>query len=145
MLCFRIQCRNNELVLLTFLRKKSQNVFPMRRITDWLIALQSMDWAWAAKWFINRTFILPHFFILVEYLDGIRQVQGKSIHLTNCNRLDPATEWCMRLAQSCNEYFSFWKPWKRGKNCLQDESVVYNSLYTIYNRSAVLSVETVHW
>ena len=45
---------------------------------------------------------------------------------------------------SCTEYFPFWKHGKRGENCLQDESIVYNSLYTIYNRSAALSVEKVH-
>ena len=28
-------------------------------------------------------------------------------------------------------YFPFWEPVKRGTNCLRDESIVYNSLYTI--------------
>ena len=46
--------------------------------------------------------------------------------------------------QSCKKYFLFWELGKQGSNCLRDESIVYNSLYTIYNRSAALSVEKVH-
>ena len=42
------------------------------------------------------------------------------------------------------KYFPFWEPGKRGEICLRDESIVYNSLYTIYNRPAALIVEKVH-
>ena len=40
------------------------------------------------------------------------------------------------LHQSCKKYLL---SGKRGKNCLRDESIVYNSLYTIYNMSAASS------
>ena len=40
--------------------------------------------------------------------------------------------------QSCKKYFSFWET---GKFFCGDESIVYNRIYTICNRSAALSVE----
>ena len=48
------------------------------------------------------------------------------------------------ITQSCKNYFPFWEPGKRGRYCLRDESIVYNSLYTICNRSAALSFEKIH-
>ena len=36
-------------------------------------------------------------------------------------------------------------PKDRAKHCLWDESIVYNRISTIYNRSAASSVEKVHW
>ena len=55
----------------------------------------------------------------------------------------------IRLRVTCapelQNIFSFLGTWEMGKICLRDEIIVYNSLYTIYNRSAALSVEKVHW
>ena len=50
----------------------------------------------------------------------------------------------MMIDQNCKNYFPLYKPVKRGEHFLRDESIVYNSLYTIYNRSAALSVEKVN-
>ena len=45
------------------------------------------------------------------------------------------------IFRAAKKYFPLWE---MGKNCLRDESIVYNSLYTIYNRYAALSAEKVH-
>ena len=44
------------------------------------------------------------------------------------------------MSQSCKIYFPFWEPGKRG-NIVCEMKV----LFTIYNRSAALSVDKVHW
>ena len=62
---------------------------------------------------------------------------------TNCKFIFLARHWTFqhKAQAELQKYFPFWELGKWGKNCLRDESIVYNNLYRIYNRSAALSVE----
>ena len=72
------------------------------------------------------------FVVLLEWLQSwLQWLQSSTTVLTNNS-----------IQQSCKKYFPFWET---GKNFLRDKSIVYNSLYTICNRSADLFVENVHW
>ena len=51
---------------------------------------------------------------------------------------------CYNVARAA-KIFSFLGACETGKYFLRDESIVYNSLYTIYKGSAALSVEKIHW
>ena len=82
-------------------------------------------------------------YICYPNLSFFSAARPKTARLSGVN-LPLTTKVAPTPSQSCNNYFPFWERGKRGKNCLRDESIVYNSLYTIYNSSTALFVEKVH-